>query len=473
VWSSQEELTFVAFLTKLADSFGKSIEQTPYVALDPIVKCNYTPKGRNLIFGRSNENTEPHDLVYLGKVFETASGANILGADAWLDTSFPHVVYISGTRGSGKSMDLGILIEGLAGLTDPSPVQLDVTPVTTFLIDTQSQFWTLRYAPRGHDGESQLRQLAEWKLGSTTLANARVFIPHDTVRFLGDEIDLKIRPRDVLHEEWCALLGQEVYGPQGHLLAEVLERLPPEELTVEHMIRLLRDGHFATSVADASRNALIYRLTDYARTGLFDHQGIDIEELLVPGRCNIFMLRDLRDEDKALVTAILARQLFTVMGRYHQQRRVADFFATSGPARQFPSRVWLLIDEAHVVCPNSGSSPARGALVEYVKRGRDAGLSLVLATQQPSAVDDRVLSQVNLTFSHRLAFQSDIVAAIGRIPTKTLSALRVAGTKLSDFGDILRLLEPGQCFVGDHATSRTVLLQMRPRITAHGGQSPL
>lgn len=463
----------MAFLTKLVDAFGKSIEQTPYVALDPIVKCNYTTKGRNLIFGRSEEESTPRDLIYLGKVFESASGANMLGADAWLDTSFPHVAYITGTRGSGKSMDLGILIEGLARLTEPSPVQIDVTPVTTFLIDTQSQFWTLRYAPRGHDGESQKQQLAEWKLHTTALADVQIFLPRNAVRFLGDEIDLKLRPRDVLHEEWCALLGQEVYGPQGHLLAEVLDRLVTESFSVEDMIRLLRDGHFATNVADISRNALIYRLTDYARTGLFDRAGIDIEDLLVPGRCNVFMLRDLRDEDKALVAAILARQLFTIMGRYHQQRRVSDFFATSGPDRQFPSRVWLLVDEAHVVCPNSGSSAARGALVEYVKRGRDAGLSLVLATQQPSAVDDRVLSQVNLTFSHRLTFQNDIAAAIARIPTKTLSALRIAGTKISDFGDILRLLEAGQCFMGDHATSRTVLLQMRPRITAHGGQSPL
>jgi hypothetical protein len=252
-----------------------------------------------------------------------------------------------------------------------------------------------------------------------------------------------------------------------------MERLHNSDFSIEDMVRLLHEGRFTANIAESSRNVLIYRLSDYARTGLFAAEGIQVETLLVPGRCNIFMLRDLRDEDKALVTAMLARQLFTIMGRYHQQRRVSDFFGHTAPSAKLPSRIWLLVDEAHVVCPNSGSSPAREALVEYVKRGRDAGLSLVLATQQPSAVDDRVLSQVNLSLSHRLTFQSDIAAAIGRIPTKTLSGLRVSGTKLSDFGDILRLLEAGQCFIGDHATSRTVLLQMRPRITAHGGQSPL
>src|SRR5690606_1837047 len=104
-------------------------------------------------------------------------------------------------------------------------------------------------------------------------------------------------------------------------------------------------------------------------------------------------------------------------------------------------------------------SPARSALVEYVKRGRDAGLSLVLATQQPSALDDRILSQVNITFSHRLSFQSDINAAVDRIPTKSVKAMKFAGTNLTDFGDMVRVLDAGQCFLGDQASSRTVLVQ--------------
>jgi uncharacterized protein len=463
----------MAFSTKLADSFGRVIEKSPYLALEPIVKSNYAAKGRNIIFGRTDESENSNNLLYLGKVLETASGSNMLDADAWLDTLFPHVIYITGTRGSGKSVDLGILIEGLAKLTVPSPIQRSVDPIATFLIDTQSQFWTLRYAPRGVEGAEQERQLARWQLKSAGLADAVIFVPPGTAKFLGDEIELRLRPRDVLHEEWCSLLGQDVYSPQGHLLAQVIEKLGQTDYSIDEMLKLLQDGRFSSNVADSSRSVLIYRLGDYARTGLFHPNGVKIEDLIVGGRCNIFMLRDLRDDDKALVTAILARQLFTIMGKHHQGRRVSSFFAKAKPAKQFPSRVWLLIDEAHVVCPNSGGSPARAALVEYVKRGRDAGLSLALATQQPSAVDDRVLSQVNISLSHRLTFQNDIISSIARIPTKPLASIRVGGTKLSSFEDILRLLDAGQCFIGDHSTSRTVLLQMRPRITAHAGNSPI
>ena len=124
------------------------------------------------------------------------------------------------------------------------------------------------------------------------------------------------------------------------------------------------------------------------------------------------------------------------------------------------------------MAPSGEVSAARSALVEYVKRGRDAGLSLILATQQPSALDDRILSQVNVAFSHRLSFQSDINAAVNRIPTKSVRSMKFGGTSLSDFGDMMRVLDAGQCFLGDQASSRTVLVQMRPRVSAHGGYSP-
>ena len=95
-----------------------------------------------------------------------------------------------------------------------------------------------------------------------------------------------------------------------------------------------------------------------------------------------------------------------------------------------------------------------------------------MATQQPSAVDDRILSQVNVTLSHRLTFQTDITAAMNRIPTRLLGQLKYLGREISAFGDMLRYLEVGECFIGDHNTSRTILTSIRPRVTSHGGYNP-
>ena len=169
---------------------------------------------------------------------------------------------------------------------------------------------------------------------------------------------------------------------------------------------------------------------------------------------------------------MIARNLFDILGKHHNRKKTSNFFGKPFDDDGTPDRVWLVIDEAHVVAPSGEISAARSALVEYVKRGRDAGLSLILATQQPSALDDRILSQVNVTFSHRLSFQSDINAAVNRIPTKSVRSMKFAGTSLTDFGDMVRVLDAGQCFLGDQASSRTVLIQMRPRVSAHGGYSP-
>jgi uncharacterized protein len=465
----------MSFSPKLAEAFGKVVERSPFTALDPIVKINHVSKGNNVIFGRAKAEENPAEVVYIGKVLENAAGRSYLGADAWLDVTFPHVVYITGTRGSGKSFDLGVLIEGISQLESDSPVQNKVTPITSILIDTQSQFWTLRYEPRLSvpENRQQLGELKRWNIKPNALKNCRIFIPPNTEPFLGDEIKFSLQPRYVTAEDWCSLLGQEIYGPQGHIISETCEALEPDNYSLDDMIAHIADASNWPGIAESSRNALVYKLTDYRRTGLFSANGLDVGSLLTPGVANIFMLRDLRNEDKSLVTAIIARQLFLIMGRHHKDLKVAHFFEKEFKGADLPTRVWLLIDEAHVVAPSNGPSPAREALVEYVKRGRDAGLSLVLATQQPSAVDDRILSQVNISFNHRLTFQSDIGAAINRVPTKTLTAMKMSGTMLTDFGDMIRLLEAGQSFLGDHASSRTVLVQIRPRVTSHGGYSPI
>jgi len=465
----------MSFTARSADKFGQVFDKSEYQSQEPIVRVQYVPRGNNAVFGRTLRADDYSDLIYIGKILENTVGKNYLSADAWLDTTFPHVIYITGTRGSGKSFDLGVLIEGISRLSSPSAIQNDVQPITSILIDTQSQFWTLKYPPNPKipENKAQMEELARWNIGTNSLADCVLFLPPKSQKITGDEVTFHLRADQVKHEEWCALIGEETYSPQGHVLAETIDGLRASAYSIEEMIQYVLDGKNWGAVAESSRNAVAYKLDDYRRTGLFSKTGLEIRDLLVPGRSNVFLLRDLRNEDKALVTGLIARQLFTVMGEYHKALKVSRFFETESAGEKLPSKVWLLIDEAHVVAPSDSPSPARAALIEYVKRGRDAGLSLVMATQQPSAIDDRILSQVNLTLSHRLSFQSDIQAAVNRIPTKLLPSLRLSGIEVKDFGEMLRFLDSGQCFLGDHNTSRTVLIKVRPRVTSHGGYSPI
>lgn len=464
----------MSFSSRSAERFLTVIDKTPYTVEDALVKVQYVSKGQNVVFGRALKGGSFNDLLYVGKVLETTRGRSYLGSDAWLDTTFPHVIYITGTRGSGKSFDLGVLVEGISKLSKSSPIQNAVKPITSIIIDTQSQFWTLGYAPRESipANKVQLDELKRWNIVPNSLSEARVFAPPGTTKFLGTERTLRIRPRDVRAEEWCAFLGQEVYSPQGHILTATLEALGDQNYEITDILDYIADDTRWPNISESSRNAISYKLDDYRRTDLFSSDGLSVKDLLEDGVCNVLSLRELRNEDKSLITAVIARSLFDILGQHHNKKKMASFFQHCFQSDGTPDRVWLVINEAHVVAPRDQISPARSALVEYVKRGRDAGLSLVLATQQPSALDDRILSQVNVTFSHRLSFQSDITAAINRIPTKSIDTMRFSGTSLTDFGDMMRILDAGQCFLGDQASSRTVLVQVRPRVTAHGGYSP-
>ena len=465
----------MSFSTKSAERFGKVFDKSRYRVDDALVKLQHIQRGNNVIFGRVHPRDDYSNLIYVGKVLEATKGRNFLGADAWLDTTFPHVIYITGTRGSGKSFDLGVLVEGISRLRTPSAIQNDVSQIATVIIDTQSQFWTLGYPPVGTvpANRLQLEELARWNLRPNSLTSVDIYIPPGSPAVLGSEKILQLRPRGVRSEEWASLLGQEVYSAQGHVLSATLDHLGDRDFEVEDMLTYVRDDRKWTHAAESSRNAVAYKLDDYCRTGLFSANGLRVGDLLGADRCSVLALRELRDEDKSLIAAVIARSLFSILGEHHNKNKVASFFGRTLPSVDTPDRVWLVVDEAHVVAPRDRPSPARAALVEYVKRGRDAGLSLVLATQQPSALDDRILSQVNITFSHRLSFQNDIGAALGRVPTKSVRSMKLSGTSLADFGDMMRVLDAGECFLGDQATSRAVLIQVRPRVSAHGGYSPI
>jgi len=462
----------MSFTDKKNEKFSTVYSKPLWKTKDVLIKSNYLPQGKNMVFGSDNKD-QPNNLLYLGKVIENSSGSSYLASDCWLDISFPHVIYITGTRGSGKSFDLGVLIEGISKLSKESKIQENATNAASILIDTQSQFWTLKYEPRENITANleQIELLKKWNIKPNSLADCQIFIPEKTEKITGDEQVFYIDPSTVEHAEWCALIREEVYSPQGHILRETLKSFDGS-YGLTDIIDYVKNTSNFPNVADNARNALAYKLEDLEDSGLFGQDAINIEDLLLPGRCSIFMLRDLENSDKSLITGIIARQLFTFMGAHHSKRKVDLFFDKNQSSSNLASKVWLLIDEAHVVAPREGFSAARNSLIEYVKRGRDAGLSLVLATQQPSAVDNRILSQVNISLSHRLTFENDCNACIDRIPTRKLKQVEFGGRALSDFSEMISLLEPGQCFIGDSHTSRVITAAIRPRVTSHGGYSP-
>lgn len=211
-----------------------------------------------------------------------------------------------------------------------------------------------------------------------------------------------------------------------------------------------------------------------SNSSLFVSGGLNVRDLLKPGQLSVILMRQLDNATKAIVVSVLAKQIFQLMGEYHTRQKVSRRQNVPMPPEcaGLPEGAWVIIDEAHLVCPSDRDTSAKAALVEYVKRGRDAGLSLVLATQQPSAIDSRVLSQVDLVVAHRLVMEGDIAAALARMPATLPSKITIAGQEVTSPGALIRLLDTREAWIADAETSRAFLVAMRPRITAHGGDEP-
>jgi DNA helicase HerA-like ATPase len=123
-------------------------------------------------------------------------------------------------------------------------------------------------------------------------------------------------------------------------------------------------------------------------------------------------------------------------------------------------KVWLFIDEAHNFVPSGESSLAKDTLIRWIKEGRQPGLSLSIATQQPSAVASEVLSQMDVVVCHKITTQSDI---------KSLNKLsqEYMGSKLKTY--IKKINNVGEAVYVDDEAETVQQVQMRPRLSQHGG----
>jgi len=99
-----------------------------------------------------------------------------------------------------------------------------------------------------------------------------------------------------------------------------------------------------------------------------------------------------------------------------------------------------------------------------MRQGRQPGLSLLLATQRPSALDDEVLSHSDMIICHRLTAQGDIDALNRVRPTYMRGEI---GEALKKVG-----MEKGVALIIDDNSESVHVIKVRPRMSWHGGEEP-
>lgn len=446
----------------------KVLSTVTFRTAESSVFLNTDNKERGVSVGaRSDENTI---RGFIGKVAEQSGGSSLLDYGVWCDLSFPHVIGIFGTRGTGKSFDLGVMVECVAGI--PQVVEGKPPRAASVIFDVQNQFWTLGLPPSEAlpEDSGHIAWLQEWGLSPASVSDVRLWRPSGCDSSLPNTLEFRISPEQLQGDDWLALLELDRYSPMGQALLALLDEtgnLEPNALYAASATSPAL-GAFQPGTVDGLR----WRLQALANADLVGLPGLDVAELLVAGQVSVILLRDLAEALRSLTVGVLVRLLAARMGAFHQARRVARRYGRETPAGELPERLWVVLDEAHVIVPREGSTAATGPVVDYVKRGRDAGLSMVFATQQPGAVDTRLLSQVDLTLTHALAFDSDLQAAIARMPTRSSVAYDRGGFVLPSLADTIRSLGPGEAILADSANGRVFLTRIRPRLSAHGGNTP-
>ena len=463
---------------------------------EPLDRVGRTSMGNNLILGQKDDKGSVSGLVYLGKCFEK----NHYNANVWLSASRPHVIYVVGKRGEGKSYDLGILAEGLA--QTGTVVSTLSRPQTVLLFDTQSQFWTLGFAPdpRNKEDSKQSDELNKWGIQPSAVSRIQIFIPRGEEKIFEGSTEFVIDPSDMDSEDWCGLFGLDPFTPVGNLVTLAYRKVtrdgyhalkvgqagavvrdemvsPSATYDLDGLIDCVRyDEDIVNEIQESTRNALLWRLQAAQEYPLFGRPGITLANVIKEGHVTLFLLRNLSDEMKGLVVGLLIKKIFRAMGLRRQLQKALERASASQGARlkgkvdslQLPPTLWVLADEAHVLCPANGNTAAKKPLIEFVRRGRDAGLSLVMATQQPSAVDSSVL-QTDIEIVHRLTIDEDIGAAKSRLPAPFPSEIKLNGKEITEMRSFVRQLGVGEVLMADSEANRAIVMQMRPRVSAHGG----
>lgn len=115
-----------------------------------------------------------------------------------------------------------------------------------------------------------------------------------------------------------------------------------------------------------------------------------------------------------------------------------------------PRSLWhpalIIIDEAHMFCPEGGKSETTGAVVDLMARGRKRGYAGVLATQRISKINKDAIAEVNNKLIGRAALDIDMKRAADEL-----------GFSAKEKQLYLRTLPAGRFFAFGPALSGTVL----------------
>lgn len=360
-------------------------------------------------------------------------------------------VFACGKRGTGKSYTLGNIMEEVyTNLTDTVPL----------VVDPMGIYWTM-----GKPNKMQEQTLWDWGLQPREF-DISLLVPGDPEQLYGAAVlremerqgitveRLALNPSDISPDGWCELFDLSINKPMGITLFRAVRELSDDQVffTISDLVERIE---YDENAGERTIDALLNRLEMAGEWGIFADRNTNLWSIVDRNRINILDVSVL-DPGKYglrnLVVNVLTKNIFDE--RTQARRREELMLDTDVP------KVWLFIDEAHNFVPSGESSLAKDTLIRWIKEGRQPGLSLSIATQQPSAVASEVLSQMDVIICHKITTQSDI-RSLNKLSQEYM------GSRLKTY--IKKINNVGEAVYVDDEAETVQQVQMRPRLSQHGG----
>lgn len=425
-----------------------------------------------IIIGRSEADRKKwgtDGAVLIGKHYVKMGQTTSLSNSIFVDVTRSHVIFVVGKRGSGKSYTLGVLAEGIADM--PSEISKNISII---MLDTMGIFWTMKF-PNNKDREL----LEQWGMEGKGL-NVQIFTPEGYFgkykeQGIPTDFPFSIKTNDLSASDWAMTFEIKLTEPVGVLLERLIDdmRESGDDYGIGEIIERIKKD---VSSDEYVKNALVNRFMSADKWGLFGKEGTKLKELIIPGQVTVLDVSCYATMTgganlRALVIGLVSQRLFLerMVSRKTEEHDALEkelhfFSREDDEEKRHEPLVWLCVDEAHEFLPNTGQTVASAPLITILREGRQPGISLVLASQQPGKIHTDVMTQSDIVIAHRLTAKID-VEALGMLMQSYMRA--GLDKEVNDMPDI-----KGSAIIFDDTNERLYPMRVRPRLTWHGGESP-
>ena len=407
-------------------------------------------------------------LTYIGKGFVKMGQYTSLSNKIFMDVARSHVVLVAGKRGSGKSYTLGVLAEELSNLPKETSQNL-----SSLIFDTMGIYWTMKF-----QNKKDKELLREWDLKPKNLP-VKVFVPSghfDSYLEKGIPVDEKfaLDVKEMNAEDWILTFNLDITHPISVAIERAMINLKEQENTF-HIKDITSEIEKDEKSPEETKNAAIALFEAADTWGIFAKSGekpTTVTNLINRGTTSVLDLSVYNAVGafnvRALVISLVSRKIFNQRMEARKKEEIESVshgldLLTTQEKKETPL-VWLFIDEGHEFLPREGKTLATDALIQLLREGRQPGISVVLATQQPGKIHTDVMTQSDIVIAHRVTSQSDLQALNQIMQTYLLESIK-------QYMDELPTLK-GSAIILDDNSERIYPMRMRPRFTWHGGEAP-